>query len=188
MPEVGPAVGRRVVVTGQAGSGKSTLARALSARTGLPLVYLDLHFWKPGWVPPSDDEWRDTQRRVLAGDAWVADGNYNETLGLRLERADTVVVLATPWPVCAGRAIVRGVRRSGGEMPPGCPDSAWRRLRDEWPLALRIVRERRSRPQQELEIVSQHGGHPVVHVLSSKQAVSDFLDALDADPASPGEG
>jgi hypothetical protein len=47
----------------------------------------DLSFWKPGWVAPSETEWRDKQRDVLAGDAWVADGNYHETLDLRLERA-----------------------------------------------------------------------------------------------------
>src|SRR2546430_10477743 len=41
-------------VTGLAGSGKSTLSLALSAKTGLPVIHLDLHFWKPGWVAPSE--------------------------------------------------------------------------------------------------------------------------------------
>src|SRR5689334_13741303 len=48
-------IGRRVLVDGMMGSGKSTFARALAARTGLPLIHLDLHYWKPGWVRPSDD-------------------------------------------------------------------------------------------------------------------------------------
>ena len=68
-------------------------------------------------------------RSLLAGDAWIADGNYHETLDLRLDRADTVVVLDTPWWVCAGRAFVRGVRRPvGSVMPEGCDDSVIRRL------------------------------------------------------------
>jgi hypothetical protein len=33
---------------------------------------------------------------VLAGDAWIADANEHETFDLRLERADTIVVLNTP--------------------------------------------------------------------------------------------
>ena len=41
--------GRRVLVDGMMGSGKSTFARALSAKTGLPLIHLDSHYWKPGW-------------------------------------------------------------------------------------------------------------------------------------------
>jgi len=100
MSDAAFAIGRRVVVTGLAGSGKSTFSRSLAAITGSPVIHLDLHFWKPGWVAPTQGEWREKQRRVLAGDAWIADGNYHETLDLRLERADTIVVLKTPWPVC----------------------------------------------------------------------------------------
>jgi len=173
------AIGRRVLVTGLAGSGKSTFSRSLAARTGLPLIYLDLLFWKPGWVAPSADEWREKQRQALAGDAWIADGNYRETLALRLERADTIVILDTPWPLCAGRAFLRGVRSTGGEMPEGCDDSAWRRLRDEWPVAVRTWRNRRSEPEREREIIAQHGQHAALHVLRSKRAASEFLDRLD---------
>ena len=40
-------IGHRVLVDGLMGSGKSTFARALAARTGLPLIHLDVHYWKP---------------------------------------------------------------------------------------------------------------------------------------------
>jgi adenylate kinase family enzyme len=176
------AVGRRVVVTGLAGSGKSTLSIALAAKTGLPLIHLDLHFWKPCWVAPSEAEWRDKQRDILAGDAWVADGNYGETLDLRLELADTVVVLDTPWWRCSGRALLRGLRMPG-ELPEGSTYTRWERLRDEWRLAVRIQRDRRSEPQREHEIISQRAPHMAVHVLTSKRAVRDFLDSADPGPA-----
>src|SRR4051812_32568524 len=181
MAEAALAIGRRVIVTGLAGSGKSTFSRSLAAKTGLPLIHLDLRFWKPGWVAPSEEEWREKQRRALAGDAWIADGNYHETLDLRLERADTIVFLDTPWPVCAGRALVRGLRKSGGQMPEGCDDSAWRRLRDEWRIAGRIWRRRRSEPKREHEIISQHGRHAALQVLRSKREVREFLDGLSVE-------
>ena len=138
----GTCVGRRVLVSGLAGAGKSTFSRALSAKTGLPLIHLDIHFWKPGWVEPTEEEWREKQRGLLSGDEWIADGNYHATLDLRLERADTVVYLDTPWWVCARRALVRGVRKrpAGFELPNGCNESALRRLRDEWWLVWRIWR------------------------------------------------
>jgi adenylate kinase family enzyme len=187
MTEPPLALGRRVIVTGLAGSGKSTFALALAARTGLPVIHLDLAFWKPGWVAPSETEWRETQRGVLAGDAWIADGNYHETLDLRLERADTVVVLDIPWWRCSGRALLRGFRMPT-ELPEGCHYSAWARLRDEWRLAVRIWQLRRSEPEREHEIISQRGRHVAVQVLKSKRAVSDLLDRLDAGRAVADDG
>ena len=178
-------LGRRVVVTGLAGSGKSTFSLALGARTGLPVIHLDLEFWKPGWVAPPESEWRQTQHEVLAGDVWIADGNYHETLDLRLERADTVVVLDMPWWRCAGRALLRGFRMPG-ELPEGCEYSAWQRLRDEWQLAARVWRKRHSEPERERQTISEHGHHTAVHVLRTKRAVTEFLDRLEAGPAKSG--
>jgi adenylate kinase family enzyme len=187
MSEAPSALGRRVIVTGLAGSGKSTFSLALAAKTGLPVIHLDLYFWKPGWVAPSEAEWREKQCGVLAGDAWIADGNYHETLDLRLERADTVVFLDLPWWLCAGRAFLRGFRMPD-ELPEGCDYSAWLRLRDEWRLAVRIWRERRSEPEREHEIISRHGQHVALHVLRSKRAVREFLDGMDAGHVAAGDG
>ena len=187
MSEPPSALGRRIVVTGLAGSGKSTFSLALAAKTGLPVIHLDLHFWKPGWVAPSETEWREKQRRVLAGDAWIADGIYHETLDFRLERADTVVFLDMPPWRCAGRALLRGFRMPG-ELPEGCAYSHWQRLRDEWRLAVRIWREDRSQPEREYVIISQHGQHVALHVLRTKRAVREFLDVLDADHQDADDG
>lgn len=173
-------IGRRVLVIGMAGSGKSTFSRAMSAKTGLPVVHLDLHYWKPGWVKPSENEWREKQRRLLASEAWIADGNYYETLDLQLERAETVVVLDTPWWICAGRAFGRGLRKPIGEMPDGCEDSVRRRLRDEWRLVGRIWRGRRSEPEQARAMVLEHGSHLALHVLGSKREAKELLSSLPA--------
>lgn len=171
------AVGRRVVVTGLAGSGKSTFAVALATKTGLPLIHLDLHFWKPGWIEPSEDEWRTVQRRVLAGDAWIADGNYSATLALRLQSADTLIVLDLPWWLCAGRALLRGFRMPG-ELPEGSTYTRWQRLGDEWRLAVRIWSNRHSEPEAERRIIAEHGQHLAIHVFKSTRSAKEFLDHL----------
>ena len=166
-----------MVVTGLAGSGKSTLSIALAAKTGLPLIHLDLHYWKPGWIDPTDAEWRERQREVLAGDAWIADGNYHKTLDLRLELADSVVVLDLPWWQCSARALRRGFEMPG-ELPEGCPYSRFHRWRDEWQLAGRIWLHRNAEPQRERETIAQHQSGLAVHVLRSEAEVSDFLEAI----------
>jgi adenylate kinase family enzyme len=180
-------IGRPIIVTGLAGSGNSTSSRSLAARTGLPVIHLDLHFLKPGWVAPTGDEWRDEQRRLLAGDAWIVDGNYVETLDLRLGLADTVVFLETPWAVCSTRALRRGLRPRNGELPDGCDEPAWRRWRDEWLLTVRVWRQRRSEPRREHQIISEHGRHAALHVLGSRRAAQEFLDGLELAQLSPGE-
>jgi adenylate kinase family enzyme len=187
MREAPFALERRVIVTGLPGSGKSTFSLAFAAKTGLPVIHLDLHYWKPGWVAPSETEWREKQCGLLAGDAWIADGNYQETLDLRLERADTVVFLDMPWWLCVRRAFLRGFRMPD-RLPEGCDYSAWQRLRDEWRVAVRIWRNRRSQPEREHEIISQHSQHVAVQVLRSKREVSAFLDGLDADHVEADDG
>jgi len=171
-------MGTRVLVVGFAGAGKSTFSRALAARTGLPLVHLDLEYWKPGWTHPSEDEWRDKQLARLAGDAWILDGNYVETLDLRLERADTIVLLDTPWWRCAARAFVRGIRRPAGtQMPEGCEDSVKQRLRDEWGIVGAAFRDRGREAEEVRTIASKHGQPPTLYVLTSKRDAAELLAA-----------
>lgn len=187
MSELPLTIGRRIVITGLAGSGKSTLAVELAAKTSLPLIHLDLHFWQPGWVAPSEDQWRATQRAVLAGDAWIAEGNYHETLDLRLEIADTLVVLDMPWWLCSARALRRGFRMPD-ELPHGCEYSRWARWRDEWRLAVRIWKRRHAEPAHEREVAARHGRRVDAHVLGSADEVSSFLARLDRDSARARDG
>ena len=174
-------VGHRVLVAGMTGSGKSTFARALAARTGLPVIHLDLHYWKPGWARPSDGEWRDRQRALIAGEAWVIDGNYNDTLPLRLERAETVFLLDAPWWLCASRAFARGLRKPGGEMPGGCEDSRQptlaRRVGRHW----EDLAQPPGRARASTRMVSEHGSHAALHVLRSKREAKEFLSRLSGE-------
>ena len=162
-----------------AGAGKSAFSRALSKKTGLPVIHLDVHFWKPGWAPTPETEWREEQRGLLSGAEWIVDGN-DATLDLRLERADAAIFLDTPRWICAQRAVLRGLRKrpAGFELPPGCDESRWRRPRDEWSLAWRICRDRGAERERDLALLLQHADHIAVHVLQSDQAAREFLTAL----------
>ena len=65
-----------------------------------------------------------------------------------------------------------------GELPDGCHYSRFHRWRDEWQLAGRIWLHRRSDTEHERKTISQHQSRVAVHVLRSKQEVSDFLDGV----------
>src|SRR2546422_11738342 len=65
---------KRILVIGTGGSGKSTVARRLAQRTGLPLIHLDAHYWRPGWQPTPPDEWRGEGAPPGQGPAGVIGG------------------------------------------------------------------------------------------------------------------
>lgn len=173
-----PLVGERIVVTGMAGAGKSTFSRMLAAKTGLPLIHLDLHSWKPGWVRVSENELLEKQHLLLADDRWIVDSNDVDD-ELLFQRADTLFVLATPWWICSWRAFKRGLRRPRGSvLPDGCEESLMQRLVDEWGIVWRNWRNREAVPAHDLALAKRCREIMRVHVLSSKVEIARFVDRL----------
>src|SRR5947199_10477215 len=103
----------RVLVIGTGGTGKTTLARRLAERTALPLIHLDLLYWRPGGQPTPNAEWRQTVERLITAEKWIIDGNYGGTLDLRLAACGTVVLLDLPRGGCLWWGRVRRVRCFG---------------------------------------------------------------------------
>lgn len=161
----------RVAIVGSGGAGKSTLARELGRRTGLPVIHLDEHFWKPGWVETPRDEWRALQSDLLAGDAWIADGNYGGTFDVRFALADTVIVLGLAPARCVAGALRRQLTNHGQSIQgPGCPEHVdlaflrwiWRYPKD-------------SRPRLDAAL-AEHGAHLDVVELRTRREVTNYVN------------
>ena len=115
----------RVAVLGSPGAGKTRFSLALAEITGLPVIHLDQAYWRPGWTEPATVDWRRTVTEIVSAPRWITDGNYGGTMDIRLPRADTVVVLDLPVPLCLWRAIRRVAEAHGQvrpDMAPGCPE------------------------------------------------------------------
>lgn len=90
----------KVIVIGCPGAGKSTFARKLRDVTDLPLYYLDMLWHKPDRTNISRKEFDIRLKKIIQGDRWIIDGNYQRTLELRLKACDTVFLLDYPPEVC----------------------------------------------------------------------------------------
>jgi adenylate kinase family enzyme len=101
---------RRIAIIGSPGSGKSTLAVALGERLELPVIHLDLLFWRPGWLERPPAEWRAMQQEVVSRPSWIIDGNHGKTLDVRLSAADTVLFLDFGRVACMSGIVRRRLR------------------------------------------------------------------------------
>lgn len=174
---------QRISVLGGPGSGKTTLARALGQRLGLPVVHLDMLFWRPGWVESDRDELAARVAAITARKAWVIEGNYASTWPSRLAHGDSFILLDMPTPLRLWRVVRRSLRHWGQtrpDLPEGCPeqlDLAFLRF------SLRYRGEPRGRA---LALLAQAAETQDCHRLRSVAEVRRFLAALPGEPGLSG--
>src|SRR5947209_11376111 len=163
---------RRIMIVGSGWAGKSTFARRLGALLEIPVIYLDVEHWRPGWVEPPKDEWRRKVEELIAGDEWVIDGNYSGTLDVRLDACDTAIFLDLPRAVCVWRVLKRALtfrNATRPDMAEGCREKIdFAFLWWIWSYPSR------TRPKV-LKRLGQHGPGRKVVRLRSRAEVEEFL-------------
>lgn len=163
---------RRILIVGNSGGGKSTLARRLGEQLGLPIIHLDVLFWKPGWVESEDAVFRTDVARALEAPAWIVDGNFGDTWDLRMPLADTIIWIDQPRIRCLSRAIWRIVKYRHGDRPDmaeGCHESIDLKF-----YAFIWTYNARVGPRLEAALAT-HGAHARVIRLRSDREIAAFL-------------
>jgi adenylate kinase family enzyme len=163
---------KKVLVIGSSGAGKSTFARRLGEKTGLPVVHLDVLYWKPNWVGTEDDEWKKKVEEALQGDAWIIDGNFSGTMELRIPACDTVIFLDFPRVLCVYRILKRVVLYRKGKRPDmakGCDEKFdWEFTKWVWNYP------NRSKPKVEA-LLKRFENEKTIIRLKSKREVENFF-------------
>lgn len=163
---------RRVIIIGSPGAEKGALARAVSERLKIPCIELERLYWRPGWKKPTTEEWKAQVTELANREEWVMEGTFPSTLDIRVARADWLVFVDAPMPVCFVRKLkqmIRGRKDQKAEPAPGCPprlDARLLRFIWNFPTSTAprintiIARERRNR---------------TIFILRSKREQEEFL-------------
>lgn len=163
---------KKVLVIGSSGAGKSTFSRRLSDLTGIEIIHLDKIYWKPKWTEPSKEEWKATLEKATGGEKWIMDGNYSNTLDIRIPACDTVIFLETPRALCVYRVLKRvafSYKKTRPDMAADCVERFdWEFIKWIWDF------ENRSKPKIE-RFLEQFKNEKTIIRLRSKSEVEDFL-------------
>ncbi len=161
----------RILVIGISGSGKSILSAKLADALSLPLINLDAHFWKSGWVATPRNEWMHLVEELVASPKWIMDGNFASSLNIRIPRADAIIFLEIPRRICIYRIVRRWISYRGRQRPdmaPGCPEKLDRKfLRWVW----RFNRDIKPKVQNALD---EYGAGKRIYHLKTLEEIKEF--------------
>ena len=112
---------RRIIVVGCQGSGKTSLALRLGRNLDLPVVHLDVLYWRPGWKESDKASFRVRVADAIAGEGWVVDGSFSGlAFDFTLARADTLVIIECPRWLCLRRIAWRSAFGVDRAIPATC--------------------------------------------------------------------
>jgi adenylate kinase family enzyme len=166
---------RRIVVVGCSGSGKTTLALGLGCKLGLPVIHLDVLYWRPGWKEPGKENFRARVAESIAANGWVVDGSFSGlVMDLTVTRADLMIVIERPRGLCLWRVLWRSAFQRDGQrpdLPEGCPEQFdWKLIREAWRYGIDRA------PRVEAERLKHAPNLPVVR-LRSNHEIARFVEA-----------
>lgn len=158
---------------GCGGSGKSRLARELGRLIEAPVTHLDAEYFDDQWNPMPMEKFEARQRDLVAGPRWVIDGNYNSTLQVRLEAADTVIFMDLPTRSCLRGILARQVRHGSGQ------DRASGVYNRITPGVLRyVLRYRRTMRPRVRAKIEQFAADAEIIVFTSRRHARRFLSSV----------
>lgn len=165
----------KIIILGSGGAGKSTLAKELGQILQIPVYHLDALFWKPGWEPIGREKLAAHQEEIVAKDQWIIDGNYGSTLNIRLQAADTAVLLDYSTLRCLYRIVKRRIQYQGKTRPDmgeNCKEKI------DLEFFLWVARFKRGKTPAIKEKLRQVEKLQIFHHTSPKQT-RDFLTSLN---------
>ncbi|MGX6961253.1 DNA topology modulation protein [Vagococcus xieshaowenii] len=162
----------KIAIIGYSGSGKSTLAKAISQKINIPLLHLDTVQFEANWQERDNKEANTIVKQFMAQKDWIIDGNYSKFFKEeRLEKADTIIILAFSRWACLKRVIKRYFKyrkTSRPDMAEGCRE----KLDGEF-IWWVLYRGRKKQPMKDFIKIQQIYSDKTI-ILHNQQELDDY--------------
>ena len=162
---------KRILVIGCPGAGKTYFAKRLKNISGLPVIHMDNLYWNKDKTSISLEELSEKLLPYLKEDAWIIDGNYHDTLKLRLEYATDVFFLMMPREECIA-GILERIDQPRDDIP-------WIETKKDAVELIEWTIDYEKRTRKAEEALLKKYKDVKVHILKSRQEVNDYLLKLE---------
>jgi adenylate kinase family enzyme len=162
----------KIAVIGIMGAGKSTLSNILGKVLNIPVIHLDKETWLPGWQHKyTHEELVDFQQELVKKSVWIIDGNYQRTMDIRLNAADTIIYFDFPKFISLWRAIKRVFSR---EQPFDKKEGVKERI--SWNLIKIILKYPKKSMTEKLAAYS----NKTIFIFKNQKDVDNFLSKIQS--------
>ncbi|KXY72242.1 MULTISPECIES: topology modulation protein [Bacillus] len=170
---------RRIMIMGiSPGVGKSTFARSLGKILNINVYHLDTLYWKPNWIAASFEEFSQSHQELVNQSQWIIEGNYNNTVKVRAEHADTIIYLELPLYVCLYRVIKRWIMNIGKTRPDmgkGCKEKIdWNFIK----FIYTTYYPRKQKMFERLQALQTLGSKKNIIILKSQRDINLYLKTI----------
>ena len=159
---------KRILVIGCPGAGKTYFAKKLKEITGLPVVHMDNLYWNEDKTSVSFEELNKKLMPYLKQESWIIDGNYHDTLKLRLEYATDVFFLKMPREVCI-EGILERIDQPRDDIP-------WVETKKDAVELIEWTIDYEARTKADEEALLKEYPKVKVHILNSRKEADQYLE------------
>lgn len=161
---------KRILVIGCPGAGKTYFSKKLKEIMGLPVVHMDNLYWNEDKTSISFDELNKKLLPYLQNEEWIVDGNYHDTLKLRLEYATDVFFLKMPREQCI-EGILERIDQPRDDIP-------WVETKKDAVELIEWTIDYEERTKADEEALLKEYPNVKVHIIKNRDDADKFLEKL----------
>lgn len=161
---------KRILVIGCPGAGKTYFSKKLKEIMGLPVVHMDNLYWNEDKTSISFDELNKKLLPYLQNEEWIVDGNYHDTLKLRLEYATDVFFLKMPREQCI-EGILERIDQPRDDIP-------WVETKKDAVELIEWTIDYEARTKADEEALLKEYPNVKVHIIKNRDDADKYLEKL----------